>query len=133
MAYPSPMSTRHLQCDHQNNAGGRYTPISPDRCWSFLIAGHSVGADFIALPDGTAVTDRSIPGSLVTLSSVAGQARMMRQILIDGAGKTAAASTSSWILIGQYLITFTPPPGYTAIPSFFVMVPQGRAVPTSAV
>ena len=111
----------------QNNAGSRYTPISPDPVLVVLIAGHSVGADFIALPDGT-VTGRGIPGSLVTLSSVAGQGEDETDLVLTTRVNSRGFYFFMDIDPGQYLITFTPPPGYTAIPPFLnVTVPQGGA------
>lgn len=82
-----------------------------------LIASHSVGADFIALPDGT-VTGRGIPGSLVTLSSVAGQGEDETDLVLTTRVNSRGFYFFMDIDPGQYLITFTPPPGYTAIPSF---------------
>jgi len=111
----------------QNNAGSRYTPISPDPVLVVLIAGHSVGADFIALPDGT-IAGRGIPGSLVTLTTVAGESETGPSLILT----TTVNARGNYFFLdldpGQYLITFTPPPGYTAIPSSLsITLPQGGA------
>lgn len=100
----------------QNSIGSRYTPISPDPVLVIVIAGHSVGADFIALPEGT-IAGHGIPGSLVTLSAVTGESETGPSPIMT----TTVNSRGYYFFLdldpGQYLIAFTPPPGYTAIPS----------------
>ncbi len=111
----------------QSSIGSRYTPISPDPVLVILLAGHSIGADFIALPDGT-IAGRGIPGSVVTLSSISGQTGTGTSLELTTRVNSRGYYFFFDLAAGQYLISFAPPPGYTAVPpSLYVTLPPGGA------
>ncbi len=111
----------------RNGADIRFTPISPDPVFVVLLAGHSTGSDFIVLPDN-AIAGMGIPGALVTASTITAQGE------VGGAATwtTYVNSRGYYVFLnlepGAYRLTFTPPPGFTAVPStMLVTLPLGGA------
>lgn len=103
----------------RNQLGDRYALTSPDPMFVVLVDGHSTGANFLALPAGT-IAGSGIPGSVATLtpSGVPAGATGTLTTTVNGRGYYLFAGIDP----GTYRITFVPPPGFTAIPSFLFVL-----------